>query len=205
MLKIYLARHGQDEDLSNRILNGRRDTPLTELGIAQAHEAAEKILNAGLAFDAVYASPLQRAFKTAEIISQVSHNPAPIVEPLLIERDFGIMTGVSHDKILELCMPDVLQTEKINYFLSPTDAETFPDLLHRAQSCLEKVQKQHQDGSVLLVGHGDFGKMLYAAYYQLPWQEVLKSFNFGNSELLLLSPDSPPEDTHIFQIKQEYM
>ena len=43
MLNVYLARHGQDEDNANGILNGRRDMPLTTLGVNQAKELAEKI------------------------------------------------------------------------------------------------------------------------------------------------------------------
>ena len=68
MLKIFLARHGQNEDNANGILNGHRDLPLTEIGIAQAHEVADKIKEAGLSFDVVLSSPLSRALKTAEII-----------------------------------------------------------------------------------------------------------------------------------------
>ena len=43
MLNIYLARYGQNQDNANGILNGHRDLPLTELGIAQAEEVAIKI------------------------------------------------------------------------------------------------------------------------------------------------------------------
>lgn len=68
MLKIYIARHGQDIDNANRILNGRRDESLTEKGIEQANEVAIKIKGTHILFDYVYASPLQRAYKTAEII-----------------------------------------------------------------------------------------------------------------------------------------
>ena len=53
-----------------------------------------------------------------------------------------------------------------------------------------------------MVTHGDIGKMIYAAYYNLDWQQVLTMFNFGNAEILLLAEDSVPEDTHIFNIKQ---
>lgn len=56
MLKIYLARHGQNEDNANGILNGHRDMPLTEVGIGQAHEVAEKIKESGLTFDVVLSS-----------------------------------------------------------------------------------------------------------------------------------------------------
>ena len=66
----------------------------------------------------------------------------------------------------------------------------------------EWLNRMHPDGAVLLVSHGDFGKMLYARYYNLDWQEVLRTFHFGNAELLELSPDSPAEKTHIFEAKQ---
>ncbi len=56
--------------------------------------------------------------------------------------------------------------------------------------------------SILLVTHGDFGKMLYAAYYDIPWEDVLRQFHFGNSEVLLLSKDSSPGKAHVFETKQ---
>lgn len=202
MLKIYLARHGQNEDNANGILNGHRDLPLTEIGIVQAHEVADKIKAAGLKFDVVLSSPLDRAQKTAEIIAMVNKIPTPKIVNELIERDFGIMSGKEQSRIEELCTPDIIKTETITYFLSPEGAETFPDLLKRAESLLKEVTEQYKDGSVLLVTHGDFGKMIYAQYYKLDWKDVLTLFHFGNSELLLLSPDSAPGEAHIFTILQ---
>jgi len=202
MLNIYLARHGQNEDNANGILNGHRDLPLTEIGIAQAEEVADKIKHAGLVFDVVLSSPLVRALKTAEIIASVNNFPNPEVMPELIERDFGSMTGLEQSKIEELCAPDIIKTETITYFLSPEGAETFPDLLKRAQLLLDKITEQYKNGSILLVTHGDFGKMIYAEYYGLDWKDVLTLFHFGNSELLLLSPNSGAGEAHVFKIMQ---
>lgn len=202
MLKIYLARHGQNEDNANGILNGHRDLPLTEIGEAQATEVAHKIKDAGLLFDVVLSSPLIRAFKTAEIISSVNEFPEPKVMKELIERDFGVMTGISQSRVVELCAPDILKTETVTYFLSPEGAETFPDLLKRAEKLLKKLTDEYKDGSILLVTHGDFGKMIYAQYYHLNWEDVLTMFHFGNSELLLLSPDSDAGEAHVFKILQ---
>jgi broad specificity phosphatase PhoE len=202
MLKIYLARHGQNEDNANGVLNGHRDMPLTSIGEAQAVEVANKIKEAELTFDAVLCSPLGRAKKTAEIISEVNGLPEPEVNDLLIERDFGVMTGVEQSRVEELCAPDIIKTETINYFLSPEGAETFPDLLNRAEVLLNKLTTEYIDGSILLVTHGDFGKMVYAKYYSLDWRDVLKLFHFGNSELLLLSEDSEPGEAHVFTILQ---
>ncbi|MFH1694396.1 MAG: histidine phosphatase family protein [Patescibacteria group bacterium] len=202
MLNIYLARHGQDEDNLNGILNGRRDNPLTEKGIEQAEEAGSKAKELSLTFDKVYTSPLKRTCKTAEIIAESTNSPEPEVLEDLIERDFGVMTGKPTSSIEESCAPDILKTDGITYFLSPEGAETFPDLIERAKKVLSNIKNKHQDGNILLVTHGDFGKMVYAAYYDLDWKKVLTMFHFGNSEILRLSEDSSPEEAHVFEIEQ---
>jgi broad specificity phosphatase PhoE len=202
VLKIYLARHGQNEDNANGILNGHRDLPLTSIGIDQAAEVAEKIRVAGLRFDAILSSPLSRALQTAQIIASTNDLPSPVVLDGLIERDFGVMTGLEQSRIEELCAPDIIKTDTVTYFLSPKDAETFPDLLERAKILLEKIADEYTEGSVLLVTHGDLGKMIYAQYYGLDWQDVLTLFHFGNSELLLLSADSTAGEAHVFKIMQ---
>lgn len=202
MLNIYLVRHGQDEDNVRGILNGQRDQALTKLGVEQAQILSQQIKGSGLKFVVVYSSPLKRAYKTAEIITNHLGISAPIVLNDLIERDFGVMTGKLTSEIEKICAPDILKTETITYFLSPEGAETFPDLIRRAQKILEEIKTRHQDGNILLVAHGDIGKMIYAAYYNLTWEAVLAPFHFGNSDLLILAPDSKPEDTHIFKNKQ---
>lgn len=202
MLKIYIARHGQNRDNLNGILNGHRDEPLTEKGIEQAHEVADKIKESGIKFDIIYSSPLIRSFETANIISESINGPSPEKEELLIERDFGVMTGKKISDIESLCAPDIIKTDTITYFLHPEGAETFPDMIGRAGVLLDKIKKLHEDGNILLVCHGDIGKMIYAQYYNLDWQTILTQFHFGNCDLLLLSEDSPAEDTHVFKFEQ---
>ena len=67
MTTIYIARHGQNEDNVRGILNGYRNLPLTDLGRQQARQLARHIKDRELVFDAVYASPLGRAFETAAV------------------------------------------------------------------------------------------------------------------------------------------
>jgi broad specificity phosphatase PhoE len=202
MNKIYIVRHGQDQDNASGLLNGHRDTTLTAIGREQANQIAQKIKDSNLTFDKIYSSPLERAYKTAEIIADALHSSKPEKIDLLIERDFGIMSGQKVSDIDILCSPHTLKTDTITYFLEAEGAETFPQVQDRARKFLEFIQNNHKDEAILLVTHGDLGKMLYADYYNLDWQEVLKSFHFGNSEMLLLSPNSPPENSHIFNIEQ---
>jgi broad specificity phosphatase PhoE len=202
MYESGYVRHGQNKDNANGILNGHRDEPLTEIGVNQAQEIALEIKAAGFIFTHVYSSPLIRALNTAEIISEMTKNPKPEVLELLIERDFGVMTGVEQSKIEDLCSPEIMNTSTITYFLSPKGAETFPELIERANKLLVVIHNKHADGDILFVTHGDFGKMIYAAYYLLPWEEVLTSFHFGNSEMLQLSRDTDPKDSHLFRFAQ---
>lgn len=202
MLKIYLARHGQNLDNVNGILNGWRDEPLSELGINQAHELANNISLNDLVFTKVYSSPLSRAYDTAKTITDKLNIESPEIIDLLIERNFGEMTGKPQKTIEKECAPDILKTDTVTYFLSPNEAETFPDLIRRAKKLLTFLKSKHKDGDILLVSHGDFGKMIYCAYYNLDWREVLKLFHFGNSDLILMSPESDPNDVHVFKFDQ---
>lgn|SRR3989339_239811 len=202
MLRLFVNRHGQNEDNADGILNGHRDKPLTALGISQAHELAEGIKSAGLAFDAIYTSPLSRSNMTAEIVCAKLGLARPVVLDSLIERDFGIMTGKLISDIERLCAPDIVKTETITYFLFAPGAETFPDLLVRANRVLNDIRTIHKKGSILLSTHGDFGKMLYAAYYGIPWQDMLTKFHFGNCELLVLAEDVNPSKHMLVRMEQ---
>ena len=120
----------------------------------------------------------------------------------LIERNFGIMTGKHHSDISTICRPDTLKTDAVEYFLKPEGAETFPQLVKRGEVVLKKTNRRHKKGNILLVTHGDIGKMIYASYYKLDWKRVLKMFHFGNSDMLLLSKNSPASVSHIFRTSQ---
>ncbi|MFA6896982.1 MAG: histidine phosphatase family protein [Patescibacteria group bacterium] len=202
MPKIYLARHGQNRNNANGILNGRTDEPLTELGIEQANQIATKIKKAGLTINKVYSSPLSRALQTGQIISDHLVLPEPTPIPELIEREMGAMNGQRVCDIEKMCAPDVLQAGALTYFLHADGAETFPEIRERATKLLDYLKTADKGNSILLVTHDGIGKMLYSAYYDLNWMETLKQLSFHNSDILILSEDSTPENTHIFKTEQ---
>jgi uncharacterized phosphatase len=200
--KIYLARHGQDEDNALGILNGQRDMPLTLLGIEQAKILSERIKDFDLHIKKVYSSPLKRAYKTAEAITSVLGIEKPEKLDLLIERDFGVMTGRPQKDIEELCSLNILKANNMIYFLAVEGSETFPALLNRAEKILNFIFETCHDKNILLVAHGDIGKMIYAKFYELEWRDVLSDFHFGNSEVLLLEKGIRREDRYIYKTTQ---
>jgi len=207
MTIIDLGRHGQDEDNKAKILNGRRDQPLTELGRKQGRELANGILAQGLTYDAVYCSPLSRAHETAKIVCDALGLPEPVALDDLIEKDYGDMAGKPIEEIPTLCSSCLLKTdlliggEPLTYFLDAFNGESYPDVLERAIRVLAYIEEQHPDGRVLLICHGCIGKMIVAAFRKMDWKECLKSFHFGNSELLRLSAECGINDMHV--VKQE--
>ena len=85
-MKIWITRHGQTKYNKMKLMQGRTDEPLNETGIAQAKAARERI--GDVHFDAVYASPLDRAIVTGAIIGGVSRDEV-IIDERIIETDFG--------------------------------------------------------------------------------------------------------------------
>src|SRR6266705_7157441 len=64
-LELYLARHGETEWSRSGQHTGTTDLPLTARGEAEAAALGRRL--AGIQFDAVYSSPMQRARRTAEL------------------------------------------------------------------------------------------------------------------------------------------
>ena len=199
-VEIFVARHGQNHDNAEGLLNGHRDRPLTELGRDQARNAAKAAVEMGLHFDKVYSSPLLRAFETAEIISDAMGLSEPEKMDILIERDFGDMTGKMISDIPQLYADDLLVTDTVTYALSPPNAETFPELVERGKEILATVRAKHVGGKVLLVCHGDIGKMIYAAATGLDWKDVLEKFHFGNCDLIDINGEG---DVHKIKLEQQ--
>jgi len=66
---LWLVRHGQtDDNLEPLRAQGFRDTPLNDVGRAQAHDLARQLAQGDLRFAAVWSSDLSRASETAAII-----------------------------------------------------------------------------------------------------------------------------------------
>lgn len=182
MAHIFVCRHGQDLDNVEGILNGHRDRPLSELGRSQAAQVADTIKSQGTVFDAIYASPLLRAHQTATTIG-AAVGVAVQVMPDLIERDFGVLTGRPYEDIPKYAGEKVLQTDKVLYFLEVEGGESFEELYARAQRVLQEVDAKHEGHNVLLVCHGDIGKMILAARRGITWREGLLEPYFANTEV----------------------
>lgn len=97
-MKVTLVRHGLTEYNQNRRIQGFSDIPLNATGLEQAAHARNFL--ADDTFDAIYSSPLSRAFKTAEIINE-KHGIDIITHDKLKEQNFHAFEGKYVSEIIE--------------------------------------------------------------------------------------------------------
>lgn len=103
MFKLVLVRHGQSTwNLENRF-TGWTDVDLTELGKAEAADAARLLLDGKYDFDIAYTSVLKRAVKTLNIIQDLMDlDWLPVVRAWqLNERHYGSLQGLNKAEMAE--------------------------------------------------------------------------------------------------------
>lgn len=101
MKKLYLLRHGQTEFNVKKLVQGRCDSPLTDLGRQQAGAAAAWLKAHDVIPDKVVSSPLGRAMDTASLVATELLGPDAAVEPCegIIERCYGAFEEGPHDAL----------------------------------------------------------------------------------------------------------
>lgn len=157
---LYLVRHGETEDNVKQIMQGQTQGRLTERGMEQAREVAQKMKD--MAIDAFYSSDLRRAIDTCRIIAE-PHHADVVTTPLLRERDWGGFTGMYIPDLKDRPWPD--------------DIETMGQMKERARQFLDLIRKRHAGQRVLAVGHGILNKALQSVYYGKPMNEIEKMTN----------------------------
>jgi uncharacterized phosphatase len=139
---LGLFRHGQTDWNIDLRLQGTADIPMNATGIDQVRRAAEKIDPAD--WDLLLTSPLGRARQTAEILAESLGLGEPAVEPLLLERNFGLGEGLTYAQWQE----NYSKLDEI------PGAEPEAKVIERARLLLETFQSAHSTKRVLAVSHG---------------------------------------------------
>lgn len=161
MTTLYLVRHGQTKDNVAKIMQGQRHGELTFEGMMQIKVLAGTL--AGVHFDALVTSDLQRAFVSGAILSEELHLVPVTTTVLLRERDWGDFTSRYIPDLQDLPFPD--------------NVEKMDDLLSRARRFLQWIKSNYPDKVVLAVGHGIINKAIQAVHYKKLTREIPRMQN----------------------------
>lgn len=168
-MNLYFVRHGQTDWNTERRMQGCRDIPLNEKGRAQAKACGESLRDTH--FDAVYCSPLSRAYDTCMAI--VGEREVEVVtDDRLREFNYGIWEG----KYFEEAMQDNPELWYIHWvkpgeFAIP-EGDSAVGKLAEAESFFEELLPKHEGQNVLLVSHGYTCQFIIAAALNLHLNDV---------------------------------
>ena len=151
MTTLLLVRHGQSEANRLDLFAGFYDAKLEPHGEKQAKATAQYI-HEHYHIDAVYASDLQRAYKTGQIIAE--HLAVPIYgERGLREIDGGAWEGKNFHGLIDLYPEDfgLWQTDLAN--ARCTGGESVQQLSDRIMSTLERIANENPNKTLVVATH----------------------------------------------------
>jgi len=149
-LRVFVIRHGESTWVRERRFAGSRDVPLTDTGRRQCAAVARALAATGVA--AIYASPLERARASAEVIAEPHRLPVRIV-PAFAEMAFGAWEGLTRDEIRARFPEGWEQWRSAPHLCAPLGGETVSKVAERVGAGLTELQQAHADQTIVLVSH----------------------------------------------------
>lgn len=186
MTTIYVIRHAEAEGNLYRIVQGHRDSALTDRGWRQVH-ALEKRLE-GVTFDAVYSSDLYRARATATAISKsrgLSVQGVPDLREIRVGEWEELTFG-------EIARRDAQMLENFGKHMElwrVPGAETPQAVLERAWKFFNRVAAENDGKTIAIVSHGYILRLVLSKIEGMTLEETGRVPHGDNTAVSLLEYD----------------
>ncbi|MEM9805438.1 MAG: histidine phosphatase family protein [Cyanobacteria bacterium P01_D01_bin.56] len=167
--RVIVVRHGESTFNVKRIIQGHHDESLlTENGESQARQVGQLLGRTNI--DAVYCSPLKRAARTAELITETmggKHTPQPI--DLLKEISLPLWEAMSFADVEEQYPAEYQawrhQPNELKMMLPQADGTTkefYPvrAIWQQAREFWQDLLSRHQGQTILVVAHSAVNRAL---------------------------------------------
>lgn len=171
---LYVVRHGKTTWNDKHLVQGVSDVPLNEEGIKEAYELQELV--ASLNIDVVISSPLERARKTAQIIT---NNKLPInTDDRIKERDWGMNEGAPIDSVDTIDCWDVILNTNVQ------NIERIQDFMLRVSDFIEDIKVRYKDKNVLVVTHSAVIRVIHYMLGRIPEDGDLTRIDIPNLRII---------------------
>ena len=194
---LYCVRHGESEFNADGRIQGQLDTKLSALGHEQGRAAALAL--ARLPIQAVYSSPLARAYDTARYAAE-ELNLEIRTDSRLMEIHAGVFQGrLWHE--LEQAYPEAAAAWKsLDPDFRIPDGETRRELMQRGREAIEAIRDAGHE-HVAVIAHGglltaalkevlrippllDPFRLLNCSINQLGWDNQFRLLSLNEAEHL---------------------
>lgn len=158
MIKIIAIRHGETDCNKEDRLQGSRgpDLPLNDAGRKVILALRDSLF---IKPEVMYVSPSMRTRETAEMLNEHFRIPL-VIAPLLIERDFGTLSG----KLRSTINPQILEDDlEGHYDYRPFGGESIEDVTLRIQTFIAALSTRNEE-VVMLITHRGVIRILYDCY-----------------------------------------
>jgi len=166
---VYLVRHGHAASVGDWIAGWTPGIHLDELGRAQARAAARQLSEVRL--KAIYTSPLERCYETAQIIADV-HNAPVRIDHRFGEFDWGDWTGRPLDALRN--DPQFEAFNRVRSRAAAPGGETAVDAQHRMVCGIAEITRRHVGQPLAIVSHADMIRYALAYYREVCLDGVLE-------------------------------
>lgn len=185
MARILLVRHAPTPETGTKLTGRLGGVHLGEDGRAIAARTADNL--AGVKIRAVYSSPIERTWETAEEVAS-RHGLEPVREDGLLEVDYGDWSGRTLASLSKLKAWRVVQVTPSR--MTFPNGENLADAQRRAVATLERLAAAHRRHTIAAVTHADVVKAAVAHFIGTPLDQFQR---IGVSPASVTVVDIPSE------------
>lgn len=158
--RILAIRHGETAWNAEARIQGHRDIALNPTGLWQAQQLAQALAIEPVR--AIYASDLQRAYRTAQAVADATGAPL-VPEPSLRERGFGAFEGRTFAEVEAAWPEQARRWRERDPHYAPAGGESLHTLRTRVTEAVHRLAARHAGELIVLVAHGGTLDVLYRA------------------------------------------
>ncbi|MBS3091374.1 2,3-bisphosphoglycerate-dependent phosphoglycerate mutase [Candidatus Pacearchaeota archaeon] len=155
-LKIYLFRHGQTTYNRDKKFTGFHNPGLTNLGKKQAQKIAKILKNRK--FQVAFYTRLKRSKQTLKKVLKYHPECKTLIkDDRMIERGYGKLQGLSHDKIIKKYGNEQFEIWHRSFYVPPPKGESFAMVETRVASFIKflKIYMKKNKINVAISAHGN--------------------------------------------------
>jgi isoleucyl-tRNA synthetase len=147
---FYVVRHGEADNNVLGVISSdpKRPHHLTEKGIAQVKETAEKLKNKKI--DLIYVSPFVRTQETAKIISGILNIPA---DKIITDDRIHEVYGGELDGKSDADYQRFFESRMEKFDKTPAGGENYTQIKNRMTEFLYEANAKNQGKNILIISH----------------------------------------------------
>lgn len=184
--RMIIVRHAEAVGNKIREFHGWTDESITERGILQAKQVAERLKD--IPIDVMYSSVLKRTMETAEYIAKKKNLPI-IPREDLKEINGGLWEGMRWDNLLVKYPQEYNTWETKPHLHQMPEGESMQSFQQRLISAIEDILRKEDGRNICIVTHGTAIRALLCWFRGWPLDQIVRIPWCDNTAVTIISKE----------------